>query len=99
VSVSLQGTIENIYSSQPIISDAGNPVDMVSDSYQILIGLLLCCCFPDVFRGKTASQQQPSSNLVRTLNAKRGTLNDFCLSLFNQPVGLPLVLMPELICY
>jgi hypothetical protein len=62
VSVSLQGTIENIYSSQPIISDAGNPVDMVSDSYQILIGLLLCCCFPDVFWGK----QQASSNPAAT---------------------------------
>jgi hypothetical protein len=36
--------------------------ETVSDSYWILIGLLLCCCFPAVFSIKTASQQQPCSN-------------------------------------
>jgi hypothetical protein len=42
-------------------------IEAVSDSFQLLIGLLLYCCFPAVFSIKTAGQQQPGKKDVGTL--------------------------------
>jgi hypothetical protein len=47
-------------------------IEAVSDSYQLLIGLLLCCCFPAVLSIKTAGQQQPGKKNVRILCLKCG---------------------------
>jgi len=47
-------------------------VEAIPGSFQILIGLLLCCCFHAVFSIKTASQQQPGKKEVATSCLKSG---------------------------
>jgi len=50
------------------LSSGGSaPADAIPDSYQLLIGLLLCCCFLAVFLLKTARKQQENSNLERRM--------------------------------